>query len=216
MPRIPFFLLINVEMPTIVGISTFVRKKNFMLRNYFITSGPGFSLRSKGTPSYFLPFLQKGNNLCHFLSASLENKTLAKRSLLSKKELVPREANSLELNSHCDGMSKAQVLQMAVASPEMHPFTLKPLPRFFLLPETSSTSVHQKFFNHINNLSLYIQPCTIIHRYSIFSTRYSVMCNVYTGYCGTSEIEHGLCACTVDKAGGLSLYRGTNHSLSLT
>ena len=24
------------------------------------------------------------------------------------------------------------------------------------------------------------------------------MCTVYTGYCGTSEIEHGLCACTVD------------------
>ena len=24
------------------------------------------------------------------------------------------------------------------------------------------------------------------------------MCKVYTGYHGTSEIEHGLCACTVD------------------
>ena len=24
------------------------------------------------------------------------------------------------------------------------------------------------------------------------------MCKVYTGYCGTSEIGHGLCACTVD------------------
>ena len=24
------------------------------------------------------------------------------------------------------------------------------------------------------------------------------MWKVYTGYCGTSEIEHGLCACTVD------------------
>ena len=36
------------------------------------------------------------------------------------------------------------------------------------------------------------------------------MCKVYTGYCGTSEIEHGLCACTVDnhlaKARGLSLH----------
>ena len=28
--------------------------------------------------------------------------------------------------------------------------------------------------------------------------RYSVLCKVYTGYCGTSEIEQGLCACTVD------------------
>ena len=38
------------------------------------------------------------------------------------------------------------------------------------------------------------------------------MCKVYTGYCGTSEIEHGLCACTVDnplaKARGLSLRTG--------
>ena len=51
--------------------------------------------------------------------------------------------------------------------------------------------------------------CTTFHGYPIFSTRYSVMCKVYTGYCGTSEIEHGLCACTVDnplaKARGLSL-----------
>ena len=35
------------------------------------------------------------------------------------------------------------------------------------------------------------------------------MCKVYTGYHGTSEIKHGLCACTVDnplaKARGLSL-----------
>ena len=35
------------------------------------------------------------------------------------------------------------------------------------------------------------------------------MCKVYAGYHGTSEIEHGLCACTVDnplaKARGLSL-----------
>ena len=35
------------------------------------------------------------------------------------------------------------------------------------------------------------------------------MCKVYTGYCGTSEIEHGLSAYTVDnplaKAQGLSL-----------
>ena len=38
------------------------------------------------------------------------------------------------------------------------------------------------------------------------------MCKVYTGYCDTSEIEHGLCACTVDnllaKAWGLSLRTG--------
>ena len=61
--------------------------------------------------------------------------------------------------------------------------------------------------------------CTTIHRYPIFSTRYSVMCNVYTSYCGTSEIEHGLCACTVDnplaKARGLSLRAGAKTMLYL-
>ena len=38
------------------------------------------------------------------------------------------------------------------------------------------------------------------------------MCKVYTGYHGTSDIEHGLCACTVDnplaKVRGLSLHTG--------
>ena len=45
------------------------------------------------------------------------------------------------------------------------------------------------------------------------------MCKVYTGYCGTSEIEHGLRACTVDnplaKARGLSLRTGTQTMLYL-
>ena len=40
------------------------------------------------------------------------------------------------------------------------------------------------------------------------------MCKDYTGYCGTSEIEHGLCASTVDNP--LAKARGTNHALSLT
>ena len=41
-PRMLFFLLINVKMPTIVivGILTFMSRKNFLLSwNYFITSG---------------------------------------------------------------------------------------------------------------------------------------------------------------------------------
>ena len=46
------------------------------------------------------------------------------------------------------------------------------------------------------------------------------MCKVYTGYCGTSETEHGLCACTVDnplaKARGLSLRRGAQTMLYLS
>ena len=41
-----FFPLINVKMPTIVGILTFIGRKNFMLSRVeheksFITSGPG-------------------------------------------------------------------------------------------------------------------------------------------------------------------------------
>ena len=63
---------------------------------------------------------------------------------------------------------------------------------------------------------------TTIHRYPIFSMRYFVMCKVYTGYCGTSEIEHGLCAYTVDhpqakaKARGLSLRTGAQTLLYLS
>ena len=66
----------------------------------------------------------------------------------------------------------------------------------------------------------FISICTTIHRYPIFSTRFSVMCKVYTGYDGTSEIEHGLCACTVDnplaKARGLSLRTGAQTMLYLS
>ena len=71
-----------------------------------------------------------------------------------------------------------------------------------------------------SNQGIQIYTCTIIHRYRIFRTRYSVMCKVYTGYCGTSEIEHGLCACTVDnplaKARGLSLRTGAQTMLYLS
>ena len=46
------------------------------------------------------------------------------------------------------------------------------------------------------------------------------MGKVYTCYCGTSEIEHGLCACTVDnpqaKARGLSLRTGAQTMLYLS
>ena len=43
--QILFFLLINVEMPTIVGILTFMRRKKFVLRptNFFITSQPNLA-----------------------------------------------------------------------------------------------------------------------------------------------------------------------------
>ena len=46
------------------------------------------------------------------------------------------------------------------------------------------------------------------------------MCKVNTGYDGTSKIEHGLCACTVDnplaKARVLSLRTGTQTMLYLS
>ena len=46
------------------------------------------------------------------------------------------------------------------------------------------------------------------------------MCNDHTGYCGTSEIEHSVCACTVDnplaKARGLSLLTGAQTMLYLS
>ena len=45
-----FFLLINVKMPTIVGILTFMSRKNFML-NCFITSGPDLVIRHVFVPS---------------------------------------------------------------------------------------------------------------------------------------------------------------------
>ena len=48
-PRMLFFLLINVKMPTTVGILTIMSRKNFMLNSVeheksFITSGPGLGL----------------------------------------------------------------------------------------------------------------------------------------------------------------------------
>ena len=46
------------------------------------------------------------------------------------------------------------------------------------------------------------------------------MCKVYTGYHGTSEIEHGLCTSTVDnpfaKARGLSVGTGVKTMLYLS
>ena len=73
--------------------------------------------------------------------------------------------------------------------------------------------------DHIPPDSPISDHCTTFHRYPIFSKRFSVLCKVYTGYCGTSEIEHGLCACTVDnplaKARGLSLRTGVQPMLYL-
>ena len=56
------------------------------------------------------------------------------------------------------------------------------------------------------------KPCSTSH--------ISITCKVYPGYHGTSEIEHGLCACKVDnplaKARGLSLRTGAQTMLYLS
>ena len=62
--RMLFFLLINVKMPTVVGILTFMSRKKFMLSRVehgksFITSGPGhwwrhIVLSISACPSVFL------------------------------------------------------------------------------------------------------------------------------------------------------------------
>ena len=60
-----FFLLIYVKMPTIVGILTFISRKNSMLswvvlswveHEFFITSGPGLKDEFDQSLSHFLPF----------------------------------------------------------------------------------------------------------------------------------------------------------------
>ena len=39
-----------------------------------------------------------------------------------------------------------------------------------------------------------ISGVPIFRIFTVFSTRFSLKCKVYTGYHGTSETEHGLCA----------------------
>ena len=56
---------------------------------------------------------------------------------------------------------------------------------------------------------------SIINRYPVLSTRYSVMCKNYIGYYDTSEIEHGLCACTVDNPRAKSNPRALARGLSI-
>ena len=70
------------------------------------------------------------------------------------------------------------------------------------------------------NVTVSKMTSTTIHSGLIFSTRCSVMCKIYTGYHGTSDIEHGLCACTIinprAKARGLSLRTGAQTMLYLS
>ena len=84
-------------------------------------------------------------------------------------------------------------------------------------------NVHEVLVNRLEGLSLprkSVVSLTDRQQYTIFSMRYSLMCKVLTGYHGTGETEHVLCACTVDntslKLGDISPYRRTNNALSLT
>ena len=99
-----------------------------------------------------------------------------------------------------------------------HPHRLRLLSQKIFCPSRSNSTFKTKNFLMVD-MKLHRIFCTTFHRYQIFSTRYSVMCKIYTGYCGTSEIEHGLCACTVDnplaKARGLSLRTGAQPMLYL-
>ena len=72
-------------------------------------------------------------------------------------------------------------------------------------PCLSSTTPFVKSFGlgpltrHVyHSLRVFSFSCTTIHRYPIFSTRYSIMCKVYTGYCGTSELLHCCFTSTVN------------------
>ena len=63
--RMLFFQLINVKMPTIVGILTVMSRKNFMLNSVeheksFITSGPGFAYQSIPDPELFYTYFVGG------------------------------------------------------------------------------------------------------------------------------------------------------------
>ena len=62
-----FFPLINVKMPTIVGILTFMSRKNFMLSRVehektFINSGPGFQTTINCKTSYTVQVSKKPAN----------------------------------------------------------------------------------------------------------------------------------------------------------
>ena len=67
-----------------------------------------------------------------------------------------------------------------------------------------------------NRALLHLCTCTTIHRYPNLSTRYPVMCKVYTGYHCTSEIEPNLCACTIDNALAKARGLSPNYALFLT
>ena len=84
-----------------------------------------------------------------------------------------------------------------------------------LLPVTKMAKKHDSVPIHIscNKLVRNNTSCITIHRDPIFSTRFSVMCKVYTGHHGTSETEYGLCTCAVDNP--LAQARGLSHAIDL-
>ena len=64
-----FLLLIDVKVPMIVGISTFMSRKNFMLHGKsFITLGPDLVLWDSSKNFLLLPAFEAGNDHWKFVS----------------------------------------------------------------------------------------------------------------------------------------------------
>ena len=86
--------------------------------------------------------------------------------------------------------------------------------------KTTMKQRNKKKIRNVHGLHwlLWYKCATLNHNLQI--PNFSARCKIYTGYHGTSEIEHGLCACTVDnplaKARGLSLRTGAQTMLYLS
>ena len=215
-----FFLLMNVKMPTVVGILTFMSRKTafeaylslktaeFLNIFIHIMSFKNFMLRwVSNLEARFkecTPKIQITESSCspsllaHVGTYELEYPHLVNTVCICSDRVLSYFLISIQLCSVQCILEINKLIEYC-----SHQW-------YFPTPPTRDGAF---FANSVNS------TCTTFHRYPIFSTRYSEMCKVYTGYCGTSEIEHGLCACTVDnplaKARGLSHRTGAQPMLYL-
>ena len=100
-----FFLLINVKMPTIVGILTFMSSKKFMLRQgehekSFITSGPDLGLHFCSYLS--IPVLRTLMVVLFWCFQEIAKLRAARRlwADLVKEKFQPKNPKSLLLRAH--------------------------------------------------------------------------------------------------------------------
>ena len=79
-----FFLLINIKMPTVVGILTFMSRKNFMLTSVehenFITSGPVFEVSWKMASFHRTMTAASDKRHCNWVTTFYDIKTGLRRS----------------------------------------------------------------------------------------------------------------------------------------